>query len=77
MLTAEEAVSSGFANGIVTGFDRNSEWFEPSMIPIIPKLLKNDYGTLTNAMEQINLSKNNDQIDAVTRREGKALVACW
>ena len=49
-LSAEDAVKCGFANGIIDKFDKNNEWFDPSIIPVIPKLLKNDYRTLTNSM---------------------------
>jgi enoyl-CoA hydratase/carnithine racemase len=50
VLTAQEAVRSGFANGLVDTLDANSDWFDPSLIPIIPKLLGNDLRTMTNSM---------------------------
>jgi hypothetical protein len=51
VLSAQEAVKCGFANGIIDKFDKKNEWFDPSIVPAIPKLLKNDYRTLTNSME--------------------------
>ena len=70
ILTAQEAVKSGFANDLVSNLDANSDWFDPSLIPIIPKLLKNDYRTLTNSMQEINYSRDNARIEEITRREG-------
>lgn len=77
ILNSQEAVTSGFVNGIISSFNPQSEWFDPSTIPAIPKLLKNDYRTLTNCMNELILSQNNDKLESVTRREGKALVATW
>lgn len=77
VLTAKEALNTGFANGIVDSFDPKSEWFDPSIIPVIPKLLKNDVNTMTNCMQEINFSKANDRIAEITAREGEALVATW
>ena len=77
-LTAQKAVETGFANGIIEkGFDPKSDWFDPSIIPVIPKLLNTDLVTLKNAMHQINLSKNLPVIEEISRREGKQLVATW
>lgn len=54
------AVQSGFANGYldVSKIDPKSEWFDPSIIPAIPKLLSTDYDTLLNGMHLINEAKN-------------------
>ena len=51
LVTAQEAVDCGFANGIIDEFDKGSEWFDPDIIPVIPKLLNTDYRTLVNCME--------------------------
>ena len=39
ILSAKEAVSCGFSNGIIDKFDPQSDWFDPNIIPVIPKLL--------------------------------------
>ena len=49
-VTSQEAVKFGFANGIIDKFDPNSDWFDPAIIPVIPKMLSYDYRTLTNGM---------------------------
>jgi enoyl-CoA hydratase/carnithine racemase len=77
VLSAQEAVNCGFANGIIDRFEKKNEWFDPSILPVIPRLLKYDYRTLTNMMEQLNYTKDMSNIEAVTKREGKALVATW
>jgi peroxisomal 3,2-trans-enoyl-CoA isomerase len=78
LLTAQEAVKTGFANGIIEdGFDKDSDWFDPNIIPVIPKLLDTDLVTLSNAMNEMNLSKNIPLIEEITKREGKQLVATW
>ena len=76
-MSAEEALKCGFVNGIIDKFDPKSDMIDPDMIPVIPKLLATDYRTLTNCMEQINLSKGLDIIELVTKREGQALVDTW
>ena len=76
-ITAQEAQRVGYINGIIEGLDPQSNLINPDMIPVIPKLLATDYKTLTNCMEQINLSKGLQLIEEVTRREGKGLVAAW
>ena len=55
-VTAEMAVNSGFANGYldVSKIDPQSDWFDPSIIPAIPKMLSTDHFTLMNAMKLIN-----------------------
>ena len=76
VVTAQEAYQRGFTNGILTNLP-DTDFFDPGLVPVIPKLLKGDPQTVQNCMEQINLSKNNDKIDEVTRREAQALVETW
>ena len=73
-LGAQDAVKQGFANDIVDQFDPASEWFNPDVIPAIPKLLATDYHVLVNGMEQLNHSKDLKRIEEVTRREADAVV---
>ena len=68
VVTAKEAVASGYANGIIE-FDPSSDFVDPDQIPVISKLLKTDYKTLVNCMEQINISKNLDLIRETNIRE--------
>jgi len=49
-LTAQEGKERGFVNGIIQDFDPNSDWFDPDIIPAIPKLLQSDFGTIVNSM---------------------------
>ena len=77
MVKADLAAKSGFVNGIVDGFDKKSEWFNPDIIPVIPKLLNTDYKTLVNCMAQLNQSKDLAKIEEVTMRELKALVETY
>ena len=77
VVTAKEALNCGWANGILSGFDKENDWFDPNMVPVVPKLLKADYRTLTNCMQEINFSKNNEKIEEVSRREGQALLDTW
>ena len=70
-------MDAGFSNGIVNQFDPASEWFNPDIIPAIPKLLRTDISTLVNGMEQLNHSKDLTKIEEVTRREADAVVAQW
>ena len=58
ILSAKEAVSSGFANAIIDKLDQKSDWFDLSLIPAIPKILSFDMNTILNMVEQINLSKD-------------------
>ena len=41
----------GFINGVVEGFDPNSDWFDPNMIPCIPKFLAADVNSVMNSMD--------------------------
>lgn len=50
-----------------------SDFFDPNLIPVIPKLLATDTRTLLNCKEQINLSKNLPRRNEVLNRENKAL----
>jgi len=47
------------------------------MIPAVTKLLKTDHATIANAMDLINLAKDNERIEAVTRREAAASATKW
>jgi enoyl-CoA hydratase/carnithine racemase len=76
-LNAEEALKVGFINGIIDKFDKGSEWFDPNIIPVIPKLLSSDYKTLVTSMEQFNLSKDVPKLEAISQREADALVNHW
>lgn len=76
-ITPEEALRTGFVNGIVKGFDPKSDWFDPSIIPVIPKLLSADYLTLVTCMQQFNASKDLPAIEAATQREAQALIDHW
>ena len=71
VISGEDAVRLGFANAIVDGFDKNNDFFDPSLIPAIPKLLKTDVFTITNAMSLLNAAKDNKKIEEVTRREAE------
>ena len=73
------AVNSGFANGYldVSKINPDSDWFDPSIIPTIPKMLSTDYFTLMNAMSLINQAKDNDKIERITRKEAELLTEKW
>jgi len=62
----------GFINGIVDKFDKKSDWFNPDIIPVIPKLLASDYKTLVTSMEQFNLSKDVPKMHEISLREADA-----
>lgn len=76
-INAEEALKTGFTNGIIDKFDKGSEWFDPSIIPVIPTLLKSDYKTLVTSMEQFIASKNIPLLESVIQREADALLNHW
>lgn len=76
-VTAQDAVRTGFANGIINTFDPKSDWFDPNIIPVIPKLLAADYLTLVTCMQQFNASKDIAKVELVTKREADALVNHW
>ena len=67
----------GFANEIIDGFDPKKDWFDPSMVPAVTKMLDTDYGTIMNAMHLINSAKNNRKIEEVTRGEAAASIKKW
>ena len=75
-VTAQEAVSAGFANGIINDLDKN-HWPDLSKIPAIGQLLNTDYRTLVNCKELINAAKDNARIEETINREAKALVDTW
>ena len=75
--TAKEALKAGYINGILDGFEMKKDWFNPDLIPVIPKLLATDYKTLVNCMEQINASRDNKKIEEVVRRENQNLLDTW
>ena len=70
-------MKSGFANGIINGFDANKDFFDPAMIPAVTKLLETDTNTIVNAMHLINSAKDNKKIEEVTRREAQASIKKW
>ena len=75
-ITAQEAVESGFSNGIIEGL--NTDYFpDISKIPALNKLLATDYRTLVNCKELINAAKDNARIEQTINREAKALVDTW
>ena len=75
-LMAEEAVSCGFANGILNDLGA-SEWFDVSKVPAITKMLDTDYRTLVNAKKQFIMARDLVKIKEVIVKEGQALVAAW
>ena len=76
-MTAQEGYQKGFINGIIDDFDSRSDWFDPNIIPAIPRLLSFDSKILKNCMNVLNHSKNVDQIEKVTRFEADALYQRW
>lgn len=50
-LSAKEAMSCGFVNGIIDTFDPKSDEVDPDQVPVIKKLLATDYRTLVNGMD--------------------------
>lgn len=79
VVTADEAVRTGFANGFIdmSKLDPKLDWFDPSIIPAIPKLLDTDLGTLKNGMYLLNEAKDREKMLSVTRMEGEHLVKKW
>lgn len=67
----------GWANAIIDKFDKSSDFFDPNIIPTIPKLLDTDFRTLINCMEQLNLSRDGEKLQAIAKREAKAVVEHW
>ena len=49
-MTAQEGKERGFVNEIIYDFGPNSDWFDPNIIPAIPKLLQSDLSTIVNSM---------------------------
>ena len=77
VLTAQEAHRAGFVNGILPNSFLDSDFFDPNLVPAIPKLLATDYTTLVNCKEQMNLSKDLPLRNAVVKRENAALKAIY
>lgn len=69
-------MQTGFANGYldVAKVDPMSDWFDPSIIPVIPKLLSYDYNTLLNSMFLLNEAKDRKKFEDVTKEEAHYLV---
>ena len=76
-MTAQEGYQKGFINGIIDTFDPRSDWFDPDMIPAIPRLLSFNSQTLKNSMNIMNKSKDLDQIEKVTKYEADTLYQRW
>jgi hypothetical protein len=75
-MEAKEAVSCGFANGIVDDLG-DSDWFDLSKIPTIAKLCNTDARTLTNAKKQFIMARDLEEIEKVIDGEAVALVDSW
>jgi hypothetical protein len=56
-LTANEALSCGFINGIIPSLQDEGEFFDLDKVPAIGKLLSQDYRTLTNCKNLMNYAK--------------------
>ena len=71
VITAEEAVKTGFANEILT--DLNSTDYFPDLdkIPAVKKLMNTDYRTLVNAKELLNKAKDNEKLEFVINWEAR------
>ena len=78
-ISAVEAKKAGFINDLVPddAFPSDSDFFDPNVVPAIPKLLATDYTTLVNCKEQMNLSKDLKTRNAVALRENEALAALY
>ena len=72
-MTAQEAVQSGFANGIIEGLNDTDHWPDLSKIPAIRQLLNTDYRTLVNCKQLINAARDNQKIEEQISREAQAL----
>ena len=76
-ITAEEALKTGFANGIITDFDPKKEFFDPDIIPVIPKMLAADSTPLFQGMKVLNEAKDLKKIEEITKFEAKELMETW
>lgn len=76
---AAVAMKAGFVNDLVPeeAFPTDSDFFDPNVVPCIPKLLATDYTTLVNCKHQLNLSKNLRIRNDTVLRENKALAALY
>ena len=77
VITAKEAVTHRFANGIIDDVELDDEWIDPDMVPAIPKLLSFDVTTIKHCQKEMIDTKDMKKIEAVTRREADQLVAKW
>ena len=76
VITAQEAVQSGFANGIIEGLGTD-HWPDLEKIPAIGKLLATDSRTLWNCKELINAARDTTRMEQTITREAKALCETW
>ena len=76
-LSAKDAVQFGFANGIIDGVDKVSEFFAPDKIPALKRLLSYDIETIQWNMRELVKSKDMENIEKVSRREAAVLVSKW
>ena len=77
VITAQVAVQAGFANGIIDKLDPKKDWFDPNIVPVIPKLLDSDGFTLMNTMELINLAKERGKFEMIAKTESEYLIRKW
>ena len=76
-VTAQEALHSGFVNGIITDLNSTDHWPDLSKIPAITSLLGTDYRTIVNCKELMNAARDNSRIEQTINREARALVETW
>ena len=74
MLTARDLEKAGYINGIISGFKEGEDFFDPNIVPAIPKLMKAEVSSLTNAMQLLIEGKGIDRIEEVIKNEAEALV---
>ena len=68
-MDAKEAVSCGFANGIIDDLGEQDEWFDISKVPIVGQLCNTDSRTLINAKKQFIMAKDLKKIEKVIDQE--------
>lgn len=76
VLSAQEAVGCGFANGVIEDLG-DSDWFDLKKVPTIGKLLATDYRTIVNCKALINKAEDKQKIDQVMEDEAQGLVDTW
>lgn len=71
VITADDAVKTGFANEIIS--DLNSVDYFPDLdkIPAVKKLMNTDYRTIVNAKELLNKAKDNEKLEFVINWEAR------